>query len=109
MRRQYGDRFAQPLAFLSRLHEIARFIRLAAILRALRLYPLLAVVEPYAIDGARARLVHDPAEYGPVLRVIARSASPDIEEHIERDLFGRFALAGDAHGECEDEAMGPLV
>src|SRR5438552_2324031 len=39
---------------------------------------LLALVEPEAIDGSRARLIHDPAHDRSIVRIVLRGPQPDV-------------------------------
>ena len=74
-----------------------------------RRYALLALVEPQPVDGAGARLVHDPPKNGPVRLLVARCATPDIVEDVQRHFLGGFPVGGDSHDERENGAMGPFV
>src|SRR5689334_777449 len=56
---------------------------------------LLALLEPPAIDRARARLIHDPPEHRAALLLIRGRPSPDVMKDVERELFGGFAARYD--------------
>src|SRR6185503_20883544 len=69
----------------------------------------LSAFEAQAIDGARACLVHDPAEHRAVRGVITRRASPNVMEDVDGELFSGFPVRRDSHDQSEDGAMSPLV
>ena len=65
----------------------------------------LPLLEPQSVNRPGARLIHDPADHGTARRVIGRRSSPHIVEHVDRQFFSGFLIAGDPHDQCENDSM----
>src|SRR6185312_12309203 len=49
------------------------------------------------------------SEHRSIDRIVANGSTPDFEKHVERQLLGGFAIAAQARGQREHEAVRSLV
>jgi len=105
------QRSTKRLALLLKRSEILRIdhVRRRQRLAGVRRDALLPLLESQPVDGARVRLVHDPAKHGAARFLVAGRATPDVVEDVERDFFGDGAVGSDPHAQREDEAMRSFI
>ena len=70
---------------------------------------LFALIEPYAINRSRPRLIHDPSDNGSARGVVGRRSSPHVVKHVECQLFGGFPIVRDSHDQGKHDSMGTFV
>jgi hypothetical protein len=67
--------------------------------------PLFPMFEAQPVDRSGARLIQNPPDDGPARRIVSRCSSPHVVEHIQRQLFGGFAIVGYPHYQCKNDPM----
>src|SRR5258708_22530199 len=78
------QRDAERLGLRTQLQGVARLGRdLGQRLRILAAPALLSALEAQAVDGPRARLVHNPAAHRALRGVVTRRAPPDVMEDVD--------------------------